>query len=238
MDDFRAAIFDMDGLLIDSERAIMRAWVAAARDEGFALSEADYLRTVGRSLRDSLDLLLEHFGSRPALDAVRARARETLAPGGRHAVFPLKPGVRRVLERLGERGVPCAVASSSAIAEIRRRLDAVDAAGFFDAFAGGDEVERAKPDPAVYRLAVARLGVPAQRCLAFEDSDHGMAAAVAAGMRVVVVPDLKAPTETVRARAWRLVDSMERVLPHVEGWFPDATPPAPRASPGFPGAKP
>ena len=236
MDEFRAAIFDMDGLLIDSERAIMRAWVAAARDEGFDLSDADYLRTVGRSLRDSLDILLEHFGSRQALDAVRARARETLAPGGSHAVFPLKPGVRRVLEMLGERGVPCAVASSSAIAEVRRRLDAVDVGGFFGAFAGGDEVERAKPDPAVYRLALARLGVPAQGCLAFEDSDHGMAAAVAAGMRVVVVPDLKAPTDAVRAHAWRLVDSMERVLPHVEGWFAPANPTHPRAWPGFPTA--
>ena len=177
MTPFTAAIFDMDGLLLDSERVIMQAWLAAAREEQLLLAEPDFLLVVGRGADESTAMLSELLGGPGGYQRVRDRARARLSaqPG---VVFPLKPGAQRLLALLRQRGVPCAVASSTDVDEVRRRLAKVGVLDCFQAIAGGDEVSRSKPDPAVYLLAAARLGVAAVRCLAFEDSDHGARAGV------------------------------------------------------------
>jgi beta-phosphoglucomutase-like phosphatase (HAD superfamily) len=131
-------------------------------------------------------------------------------------VFPLKPGALELLRLLRQRGVPCAVASSTYADEVRRRLTTVGVLDFFQVVAGGDEVARSKPDPAVYLLAAARLGVQPVRCLAFEDSDHGAAAAHQAGLRVVVVPDLRAHEF---ASAYMKLSSLEDAIAHIDRWF-------------------
>lgn len=212
-----AVIFDMDGLLIDSERVIMQAWLDAARDEDIALDADGYGAVIGRSGADAIAVMTAVLGGEAAFRAVRARAQARLAPG---AVFPLKHGAPRLLSALREAGVRCAVASSSSAAEIRHRLDAVGVLRHFDAWAGGDEVPRGKPDPAVYRLAAGRLGVPAERCLAFEDSENGTLAALAAGARVVVVPDLRVPRDEIAARAIGVLGSLAEAIDHLPRWFP------------------
>ncbi len=212
---FGAAIFDLDGLLLDSERVIMQAWIAAAQQEGLRLSEPDFLLVVGCGADDSRATLTALLGGHEGFQLVRARARASLAaqPG---VVFPLKPGALELLVLLRQRRVPCAVASSTQADEVRRRLASVGALDFFQAVAGGDEVLRSKPDPAVYLLAAERLGVPPARCLAFEDSDHGALAAHRAGLSVVVVPDLKAHDF---ASAYMTLSSLEDALAHIDRWF-------------------
>jgi beta-phosphoglucomutase-like phosphatase (HAD superfamily) len=111
------------------------------------------------------------------------------------------------------------VASSTYVHEVRRRLAKVGVLDFFQAVAGGDEVSRSKPDPAVYLLAADRLGVPPVRCLAFEDSDHGAKAAHEAGLRVVMVPDLKAYDF---ASAYMKLSSLEDAMAHIDRWFSDS----------------
>jgi beta-phosphoglucomutase-like phosphatase (HAD superfamily) len=117
-------------------------------------------------------------------------------------------------------GVPCGVASSSRVAEIRHRLGAVGVLRFFRAVTGGDEVPRGKPDPAIYLLAASRLGAAPADCIAFEDSENGAKAAQAAGIRVVVVPDLRHPAPEVLARSHRVLGSLEEATAHVPHWFP------------------
>jgi HAD superfamily hydrolase (TIGR01509 family) len=134
-------------------------------------------------------------------------------------VFPLKPGALQLLALLRQRGVPCAVASSTYVEEVRRRLAQVGVLDFFQALAGGDEVLRSKPDPAVYLLAASRLGVAPAQCLAFEDSDHGARAAHVAGLRVVLVPDLKAHEF---ASAYLHLASLADAMTHVDRWFSDS----------------
>jgi beta-phosphoglucomutase-like phosphatase (HAD superfamily) len=112
------------------------------------------------------------------------------------------------------------VASSSRVEEIRHRLGHVGVLDHFDVVTGGDEVPRGKPDPAIYRLAASRLGVAPADCIAFEDSENGARAAQAAGIRVVIVPDLKRPANEVLARAHGVIDSLEDALAHVPHWFP------------------
>lgn len=216
---FAAAIFYMDGLLIDSERTIMNTWIDVCAQLGIALAPADYLRIVGRSFSEGQVVLTELVGGADAFRETSQRVRQRLGAPVPQPMFPLKPGARALLAELARAGVPCAVASSSGTAEIRSRLGRVDVLACFAAIAGGDEVARGKPDPAVYRLAAERLGVPAHACLAFEDSDFGAHAATRAGASVVTVPDLKRPTPEVAALSFRILETLEQAVEHVPSWF-------------------
>ncbi|KVD38520.1 HAD family hydrolase [Burkholderia sp. MSMB1459WGS] len=216
---FSAALFDMDGLLVDSERTIMNTWIDVSNAHGVALTEIDYLQIVGRSFAEGQVILARLIGDPDTFDAVRIRVREQLAAPEPHPKFPLKSGALALLDTLAQAGIPCAVASSSARDVIRARLDAVGVLPFFRAIAGGDEVARGKPDPAVYRLAAERLGVPAHACVAFEDSDFGALSAAGAGAAVVTVPDLKAPTPDIVALSLHVLASLDDAVSLVPTWF-------------------
>ncbi|ALV56282.1 MULTISPECIES: HAD family hydrolase [Burkholderia] len=216
---FSAALFDMDGLLVDSERTIMNTWIDVSNAHGVVLTEIDYLQIVGRSFAEGQVILARLIGDPATFDAVRVRVREQLAAPEPHPKFPLKPGAFALLDALAQAGIPCAVASSSAGDVIRARLGAVGVLPFFRAIAGGDEVARGKPDPAVYRLAAERLGVPAHACVAFEDSDFGAQSAAGAGAAVVTVPDLKAPTPEIVALSLHVLASLDDAIALVPSWF-------------------
>ncbi|KVF76809.1 HAD family phosphatase [Burkholderia diffusa] len=216
---FSAALFDMDGLLVDSERTIMNTWIDVSTAHGVVLTEIDYLQIVGRSFAEGQVILARLIGDTDTFDAVRTVVRERLAAPEPHPKFPLKSGALALLETLAQAGIPCAVASSSARDVIRARLDAVGVLPFFRAIAGGDEVARGKPDPAVYRLAAERLGVPAHACVAFEDSDFGAQSAAGAGASVVTVPDLKAPTPEIVALSLHVLPSLDDAVAFVPSWF-------------------
>ncbi|OXJ00842.1 MULTISPECIES: HAD family hydrolase [Burkholderia] len=216
---FSAALFDMDGLLVDSERTIMNTWIDVSNAHGVTLTTTDYLQIVGRSFAEGQVILARLIGNPDTFDAVRIRVREQLAAPEPHPKFPLKPGAFALLDALAQAGIPCAVASSSACEVIRSRLDAVGVLPFFRAIAGGDEVARGKPDPAVYRLAAERLGVPAHACVAFEDSDFGAQSAAGAGASVITVPDLKAPTPEIVALSLHVLASLDDAVALVPSWF-------------------
>jgi len=209
----------MDGLLIDSERAISEAWIEGAKALGFKLEMRDFLGVIGRAAQQSVPMLVEMLGSEEAMRATAAKARELLPQSAGGPVFPLKPGALMLLEALRHAGIPCAVASSSHVDEIHHRLGHVDVLKYFRAVAGGNEVEHGKPDPAIYLLAAERRGATPAECIAFEDSENGARAAQAAGIRVVIVPDLRHPPADVAARAHGVIDSLEDALAHVPHWF-------------------
>ena len=214
-----AALFDMDGLLIDSERVIMAAWIGVAKNRGVEFSEATYAETVGRDAAQSNAIVARAFGGLESARAARLEVvnfLERKAPAER---FPLKAGAKALLDALQRQGIRCAVASSSAKHEIEARLGAAGVLHYFEATAGGDEVLSGKPDPAVYRLAAARLGVPAARCLAFEDSLNGAQAVLASGAGLVLVPDLLQPTADLAGRSIGVLRSLDEAIPHVGVWF-------------------
>ena len=111
----------------------------------------------------------------------------------------MKPGVRELLERLGEIGLPCAVATSTRTTSAETLLDGAGLLELVRTVTGGDRVVRGKPDPEIYHRAAATLGIEARDAVAFEDSDPGTRAAVASGARTVQVPDIRAPSDAVRA---------------------------------------
>lgn len=215
---FSAAIFDVDGLLLDSERMIMRTWLSVAAKLGNPLTEADYMPVIGLAAADSDAHLTARLGA-SGFEAALGQVRAALTSGDARSVFPAKAGAHEILERLRAMSVPCGVASSTATVEVERRLGAVDLRRYFDVVVGGDQVPKGKPDPALYRRAVELLGEEPARCIAFEDSENGLKAAVAAGLQVVLIPDLKAPTVQMRRDAFVECGSLEQVLPHLQAWF-------------------
>jgi HAD superfamily hydrolase (TIGR01509 family) len=216
---YAAALFDLDGLLIDSERVIMQAWLAVAADHRIALTERAYVQTIGLDTAESEQVLLRAFGSRARLNAAQAEVNARLDRFAAAARYPLKPGARRLLDTLAERRVRCAAVSSTAITEVERRLTAAGIRGYFAAVAGGDEVTRGKPDPEVYLLAAARLRVDISRCIALEDSPNGARAALASGADLVVVPDLVPPPPVLATRCQCVLTSLDETLHLLDQWF-------------------
>lgn len=215
-----AALFDMDGTLVDSERVILNAWMESSRELGVPLDHGQYAQVIGLNEEESNLLLMDLLGGKSIFFQVRALAESKLRASDGKVVFPLKTGVLALLSALSQRQVPCAVASSSTSAEIHDRLTRNGVWHYFGAAAGGNEVHRGKPDPAVYLLAASRLGVDPSQCLAFEDSEHGAAAAAAAGATVILVPDIKAPSAALAASVHKVLRSLNEAVDLVEDWFP------------------
>jgi HAD superfamily hydrolase (TIGR01509 family) len=202
----RAVIFDMDGLLVDSERTTRDVWRASTSDCGFVLSDDMYLSLIGLSAEEADRVLAAHFGERFAVDAFRerriARMADLLAAGG----APFKPGARDVVAWVAGLGIPIGLATSSPRHEVRDRLGEV--AGLFTTITTRQDVRRGKPHPDIYLAAAASLGFEPSACIAIEDSFAGVRAAAAAGIPVVMVPDLAQPTAEIRGLAAAVFGSL------------------------------
>jgi beta-phosphoglucomutase len=185
----RAVIFDLDGVLVSTDEFHYRAWQRLADEEGIAFDRRVNRRLRGVGRMESLEILLERSPRPYAPEEKAALAErknryyreslEALAPGD------VLPGVREVLRDLKARGVKVAVASSSRNApEILRRTGLADVP---DATADGNDITRSKPDPEVFLVAAARLGLAPAECLVVEDAAAGVEAAAAAGMRSLAI---------------------------------------------------
>ena len=193
----RAVIFDMDGVLTDSERLGVAITCEAGREMGFEIPESAVMKTLGITWAASVGLYEEEF---PGLDVPKMfdRVRERLVSRGQEGKMPLKPGVHRILDVLERLGIPKAVASSNGPGAIRAYLTGAGIADRFDQVISGNECARSKPEPDIFLLAAERLGVPPEACLVVEDSPSGVRAGRAAGMTVCMIPDLAPFTEELR----------------------------------------
>ena len=212
----RAVIFDMDGVLTDSERLGVAITCEAGREMGFEILESAVMKTLGITWAASVGLYEEEF---PGLDVPKmfGRVRERLVSLGQEGKMPLKPGVHRILDTLEKLGIPKAVASSNGPGAIRAYLTGAGIAGRFDQVISGNDCAKSKPAPDIFLLAAERLGVPPEACLVVEDSPSGVRAGRAAGMTVCMIPDLAPFTEELRPCCdWvlpslkELADALER----------------------------
>ena len=192
-----AVVLDMDGTLLDTEGAYRGAFLASAAALGHAVDEAFYATLVGVSSRERGALVWARYG--PAfpwaecLRDYRARKARLLAEGVR-----AKPGAAELLAECAARDLPCAVATSATRRTASAALGRAGLLGAFAALVARDDVAHGKPHPALFLRAAEALDAPPCRCLAVEDSPPGVLAALAAGMRVVMVPDALPPTPELR----------------------------------------
>lgn len=188
----RGAIFDMDGLLLDTERLYQESWVEMARTFGQTADPAFPAAVSGTNGEGMRQIIRRYY---PEVDAYAfqagciARVEGILDEQGP----PVKPGAGELLEYLGARGVKLAVASSTGRKRILSNLRAVKLDRFFDAVISGQQVERGKPEPDIFLFAAREIGRPPEDCYVFEDSVNGVRAGMAAGCVTVMVPDLAAP---------------------------------------------
>jgi len=201
----RAVLFDMDGLLVDSEPLWFEVERAVMARLGGQWGEADQRALIGGSLDRTVSWLLAKAAAPASREDVARWLVDEMAALILARGLPLQPGAGPLLAALDAAGVPCALVTASS----RAIMDAVlTVTGLsFDVTVCGEDVRRGKPDPEPYLLAAARLGVPAAGCVVLEDSPTGIAAARAAGCPVIAVPSVPVPPRP----GLITVDSLEEV---------------------------
>ncbi len=205
-----AVVFDMDGLLVDTETVAREAMTLSARQMGYELPDDVFLRLVGMSFAASGQILADHFG--PAFDVPAFQAESTrLYRAAAEMGVTLKAGVVELLDVLDALKLPRAIATSSPHHDVDRNLGGHGLLGRFDTVVAGGDYARSKPFPDPFLTAAERLGVDPAHCLALEDSHNGIRAAHAAGMMAVMVPDLLEANAEMQALCVRIIDSLHEV---------------------------
>jgi HAD superfamily hydrolase (TIGR01509 family) len=205
--EFDGVLFDMDGLMLDTERISMKAWQAGCLECGVTLSDAQFLDIIGHREADCIRLVKGMHGEHLDGDAI-ARATRTHYARLLESGVPVMPGLVDALSAIRGAGLPIAVATSTHHKVAVEKLTKAGVIHFFLEVVGGDMAARGKPAPDLYLKAAEAIGRDPVRCLALEDSGPGLRAAHSAGCSAVLIPDLKPPTPEVSALAWRVLGSM------------------------------
>ncbi|MBQ3425946.1 MAG: beta-Ala-His dipeptidase [Clostridia bacterium] len=206
----KKVIFDMDGLIFDSERVFMRELGEVMKPHGYIMRRENYLKTLGLTADALKGKVLEIYGEDYPHEEFSEITRVRVGEIARAGKLPVKEGIRELLAWLKERNIPCAVASSS---KRRYVLDYLNAAGledYFETVIGGDDVSCSKPEPDVF---LAALGdIPPEEALVLEDSENGIIAASRAGIPVICIPDMLYPRDEIKALTAAVVASAKGVL--------------------------
>ena len=206
----KAVVFDMDGLLVDTEQVVFDAMTAAARGDGRELPFDTFKRMVGLPGHASDAIVTEHFGE--GFDVERWRVEvsrhfDDIAAAG----IALKSGVVELLDVLDRRDMPRAIATSSTRRAVEHSLGQHGLVKRFHAVISRELQTRHKPHPGPFLKAAEALDVDPADCLALEDSHNGVRAAAAAGMMTIMVPDMLDPTEEMQALCIRIAADLHEV---------------------------
>ncbi len=213
----RGALFDQDGLLLDTEAVVCRAWNTAAQEMQFGDVARAKIECLGMNRTSTDAYFAKHY---PDLDytAFINRARE-LAHIELDVHVPVKAGAEELLRMLKEHDVRLAVASSTREATVRDLLDRAGLLGYFDAVITGDMVTHGKPHPEIFLKACNALGLPPAQCITFEDSKNGIRSAYRAGTFPIQIPDLVPATTETYALSWKVLPSLHNAAAFLEDFM-------------------
>lgn len=211
-------IFDMDGVLFDSERMYEEGLMLYAPRYGFSPTHEDYLLTVGGSDKAAKEIFFNRFGEFD-YDALRSDIRKHILSQLKNGRIPLKKGVHNILSYLKENGVLVALATSTRRSTVDMMLKIAKIDHYFDYTVCGNEVRHPKPNPEIFLNAMHHLGGTTENTMVVEDSYNGVRAANAAGIPVLVVPDMLPPNPALPnfAVANDLDEALTIMAPLVEG---------------------
>ncbi len=209
----KAVIFDMDGLMLDSEKLVQEAWTLAGNELGYQDLGTNIYETLGLNVVKREIYFKQKYGSIFPFEEFqehnRAAFRRLVAEKGLHA----KPGLTELLRLLQAKKIKMAVATSSREQYARECLSKIGALTFMDAVVYGGMVARGKPEPDIYLLTCGLLDERPEHCLVLEDAPNGVRAACAAGMCTIMIPDLVQPDEELLQMIYAKKESLYDILP-------------------------
>lgn len=211
--DVAAVIFDMDGLMFDTERIALRAWQKASEVIGCEIPETIVKESIGLNVLNTKKLFERKLGKEfPFYQARELRVQYAAEHIAQHGI-PIKDGLFELLDMLEAHVLLKAVATSTDRSRAESLLRSADLFDRFDTLVFGDDVSNGKPEPDIFLLAAKRLGIPAEKCMVLEDSESGIQAAHNANMIPILIPDLKIPSKEVEALAHKRCTSLREVVP-------------------------
>ena len=215
MDDgsmIEAIVFDMDGLLFDSERIVQRSWEEAGNQLGLEHMGETIYHTLGMNLAGRNHYFRNTIAKDFPCEEFAKQARIWFYKIVNEEGLPMKNGARELLEYGKANGYRMAIATSSRREYALKNLKAAKIYDFFDAGVFGDMVQHAKPDPEIYLKSCDSIGAAPANCIALEDAPAGIRAAYAAGMKPIMIPDLVAPTPEIEALLYETCDTLLGVI--------------------------
>lgn len=207
---YKAVIFDMDGLLFDTEKVFNKAWQALADSKGLVLDPRmlDHLR--GTSGVQMLNIINQYWPKEDekALMKEVFEVSETMLK--EHA--PIKPGALRLLDFLKDRAIPMAIATSSPRYLVESNLTLTGFDKFFDVIVCREDIKKGKPDPEIFQKAASKLNQNPKRCIVLEDAIHGVKAGLNAQCKTIMVPDLIQPDEEILKSDVLILKDLNQVI--------------------------
>ncbi|MBQ2580986.1 MAG: HAD family phosphatase [Ruminococcus sp.] len=211
-----AIVFDMDGVIFDTETIALRSWQDAADAHNIGDITETAMKCVGRSTVDTLRIFEEAYGDRISIEQMHIECIERFKEIVRTEGMPVKVGARELLEHLKASGIKVALASSTSYQTVVDELKDADLFKYFRVIVGGDMIEHSKPEPEIYLLACEKLGADPKRSAAVEDSRNGIISASRAGMMPFLVPDIIEPDEDMKQLAHKQFSNLLEVKDFLE----------------------
>ncbi len=212
----KTVIFDMDGVLFDTERLCMDSWVAVTKEMGLSGMEEIFPKCIGCNAKGSERFVLEAYGESFDYEGFRKRASAWFWDRIEKNGLPVKPGAEEILRSLKEDGWAIGLASSTRQSTVLNHLEHAGLREYFSAVVTGDMVEHGKPNPEIYLLACGALSAKPPQTYAIEDSPNGIRAAHAAGMMPLMVPDILAPDEEMRKLSVEIFEDLFEVSEYLK----------------------
>lgn len=213
----KGAVFDMDGLMIDTEKLYLLYWKKAAADFGYDMKDEHVYAIRSLARKYSIPMLKSFFGEDFPTEEVRARRTELINAHIEKNGIDLKKGLFELLNWLKDHGVKLAVATATPRERATLYLRKINALDLFDTVVCGDMIANGKPDPDIYLTAARELDLPPEQCAAFEDSPNGIKAAHAAGCHAIMIPDMTPPDDEITPLLSAVYPDLAQAISYFEG---------------------
>jgi len=219
-DTITAVLFDMDGLVLDTEKLYTRFWQEAAHACGYPMTKEQALGMRSLNRGAGLAKMQSYFGPEVDYDFIRNKRIEMMDAFVEKEGVMLKPGIHELLAFLKEQGIKTAIATSSPMERTVLYLTSVGLQNSFDELVSGYMVEKGKPEPDIYLYAAEKLGVQPSECMVLEDSPAGILAAHSAGCLPVMIPDQDEPDEETAKLLYAKAENLSKVISLLDGENP------------------
>lgn len=212
----KGAVFDMDGLMFDSERLVFEIWKEMTSELGLEFTVDVFKQTIGLRRDESEKFYKSFFGEGFDYSSLKLKSRAMFMERINRDGVPIKKGLIPLLDYLKSNGVRLAVATSTSAQTAHKVIRLAGVYDYFDSFVCGEDVTNGKPAPDVFLKAAEKIGVEPKDCIAFEDSINGIKSAYAAKMTTVMVPDFLQPTDEIKPMINFLCKSLDEAIAYID----------------------